>query len=101
MIRDLTRLLDEHLEAEERAIIPHLRSAKEFPPPPNDEALALYADGFAWSTTGLARSVVEQVYAMLPPALVARIPAARAAFDARCRAVWGYTHAGASVTSAP
>jgi hemerythrin-like domain-containing protein len=100
VVAELARLLDEHLEAEEAAIIPHLRDAKEFPPMP-DEALAAYADGFAWSTSGLAASVVEQVHSMLPAGLVARLPAARAAFDARCREVWGQVHTGASVASVP
>jgi hemerythrin-like domain-containing protein len=100
VIGELARLLDEHLEAEEAAIIPHLRGAREFPPMP-EEALPLYADGFAWSTAGLAPSVVAQVYAMLPAGLVARIPAAREALDARCREVWGHVHSGASRTSVP
>src|SRR5262245_6860951 len=92
IVRELERLLDEHLELEERIVIPHLRGANQFPPPPNDEALSMYADGFAWSTAGLAPAVVEQIYAMLPSALAARIPAARRAFDARCTRTWGYVH---------
>jgi hypothetical protein len=61
----------------------------------------MYAEGFAWSTAGLAPVVVERVNEMLPPALVARLPAARVAFDQRCQRVWGYTHTGASMTSSP
>jgi hypothetical protein len=101
LIATLGALLDEHLEAEERAIIPHLRAAKEFPAPPSDDMLAMYADGFAWSSAGIASEVLDQVFAMLPAALVAKIPAARAAFDERSRRVWGYVHTGASVTSVP
>ena len=97
----LAALLAEHLDAEEAAIIPLLRDAKEFPLPPNDEAVAMYAEGFAWAMAGLSSVVLEQMFAMLPPPLVAKLPAARAAFDERSRRVWGYTHAGASVTSVP
>jgi len=101
LIGELASLLDEHLDLEERTIIPHLRGAKEFPPPPSDDMLALYADGFAWSSGGIADAVLTQVFAMLPPALVAKLPAARASFDDRSRRVWGYTHTGASITSVP
>ncbi|HUQ05956.1 MAG TPA: hemerythrin domain-containing protein [Kofleriaceae bacterium] len=100
VVGELARLLEEHLEAEEAAIIPHLRDAKEFPPMP-EEALAVYADGFAWSTSGLAAPVIAQVNAMLPAGLVAHLPAARATFDARCREVWGHVHTGRSRTSVP
>lgn len=101
VIASLITLLDEHLAFEEATIIPYLRSANEFPAPPNDEALAMYADGFAWSCTGISPAVLEQVYAMLPPALVERIPAARRVFDERCERVWGYRHSGATQTSEP
>lgn len=101
LIATIAALLDEHLDTEERAITPHLRDAKEFPAPPTDDLIAMYAEGFAWSAAGIASGVVEQVFAMLPPALVAKLPAARAAFDERSRRVWGYAHAGASVTSVP
>jgi hemerythrin-like domain-containing protein len=101
LIASLARLLAEHLDAEERAIVPHLRGAKEFPLPPTDDTIAMYADGFAWSTAGISSAVLEQMFAMLPAALVAKIPAARVGFDDRCRRVWGYVHEGASVTSAP
>lgn len=101
VIDELAALLDEHLELEERTVTPHLRAAKQFPAPPDDAMLAMYADGFAWSTTGLAAPVIDQIYAMLPPALVACIPAARDAFDERCRTVWGRALTGASRTSVP
>jgi hypothetical protein len=101
VIASLAALLDEHLDAEEQTIIPHLRGLKEFPLPPTDDVVAVYADGFAWASAGIAKPVVGQVFAMLPPALVAKIPAARARFDERCLRVWGYVHAGASVTSVP
>jgi hypothetical protein len=101
LITTLARLLDEHLEAEEHAIIPMLRTAKTFPLPPTEEVVAMYAEGFAWSTAGIAPTVQDQLFAMLPAALVAKIPAARAAFDDRCRRVWGHVHADASQTSVP
>ena len=101
VIDSLATLLDAHLELEERTVIPHLRSAKEFLAPMTDDMIPLYADGFAWSSGGIADAVLAKVFAMLPPALAAKIPAARVAFDERSRRVWGYTHAGASVTSVP
>jgi hypothetical protein len=101
VIASLAALLAEHLDAEEAAIIPLLRDAKEFPLPPTDEAAAMYAEGFAWAMAGLSSVVLEQMFAMLPPPLVEKLPAARAAFDERSRRVWGYAHAGASVTSVP
>lgn len=98
----LADLLATHLDAEERAIIPHLRDAKDFPVPPGDlDLMAMYADGFAWSIAGLAPSVCDRIFAMLPAALVERIPAARERFDERSRRVWGRVHTGRSVTSVP
>ncbi len=101
IVRELQDLLAEHLAIEERELIPFLRDAKAFPPPPNDEALALYAQGFAWSMHGIAPDIVEQVYAMLPEELRARIPAARAAFEERCERVWGSTKTGTTRTPIP
>jgi hypothetical protein len=101
LITTLAALLAEHLDAEERAIIEHLRGAKEFPLPPTEDVIAMYAGGFAWSSAGISSAVLDQVFAMLPPALVAKIPAARAEFDERCRRVWGSVHTGTSRTSVP
>jgi len=50
---------------------------------------------------GIAPEVLQQVERMLPDALVARLPAARAAFDARCERVWGSARAGAARTPIP
>ena len=61
----------------------------------------MYAEGFAWSSGGVAATVLAQVYAMLPSALAGKISAARITFDERCRRVWGYTHDTASVISVP
>ena len=101
VVRELAALLEPHLATEEREIIPFVREQKTFPPPPDDEALTMFAQGFAWAMHGIAPDVLEKVSAMLPAALVARIPAARAAFDARCERVWGSAKAGASRTPIP
>ena len=101
IIRQLQNLLAEHLDLEERVVIPHLRAAREFPLPPNDEVIAMYADGFAWSTAGLADEVIAALNAILPPAVVERLPAARRAFAERYERAWGRTPAGASRTSVP
>jgi hemerythrin-like domain-containing protein len=101
VLRELAALLDAHLETEEGSVIPHLRDAKGFPPPASDEEAALYAQGFAWSSQGIAPEVLDPVYAMLPENLRSRMPAARAAFDERCVRVWGTADAGASRTSVP
>jgi len=66
LIATLAALLAEHVDAEEAAIIPYLRGAKQFPLPPNEDAIAMYADGFAWSTAGVAGTVLDQIFAMLP-----------------------------------
>ncbi len=101
VIRELSTLLQPHLATEEREIIPFLRGAKIFPPPPNDDAAAMYAQGFAWAMRGIAPDVLERVYAMLPEVLLVRLPAARAAFEARCERVWGSAEAGAARTPIP
>jgi len=100
-VRELQELLSPHLALEEAELIPFLRAASSFPPPPNDEVLAMYADGFAWSMQGIAPEVLAKVYAMLPETLLSRIPAARAAFDARCERVWGPLKPGAATTPIP
>jgi hemerythrin-like domain-containing protein len=101
IVRELRTLLDAHLAIEEREITPYLRGAKSFPAPANEEMLAMYAGGFAWAMQGIAPEVLEQVERMLPDAVVARLPAARAAFDARCERVWGSAKAGAARTPIP
>jgi hypothetical protein len=101
VVRELKALLDPHLATEERELIPFLRSMKAFPPPPNDEAAAMYAQGFAWSMQGIASDVLDRVYDMLPESLRTRIPDARAAFDARCERAWGSAKAGATRTPIP
>jgi hypothetical protein len=94
-------LLEPHLATEESEIVPFLRSMKTFPPAPDDAAMAMYAQGFAWAMDGIAPDVNEKMCAMLPGALVARLPAARAEFKARCQRVWGSAKAGAARTPIP
>ncbi len=101
VIADLERLLAEHLDLEEQLVIPTMRDAKQFPLPPDEASQAMYADGFAWSTAGLAPSVIAEICKILPSQVADRLPAARRAFDARCVTVWGHAHTGASQTSAP
>jgi hypothetical protein len=101
VIGELVALLDSHLTTEEANVIPLLRGAKEFPPPPDDAMAELYAGGFAWSMHGIADAVLVEVQKMLPPILTAKIPAARAAFTARCERVWGTAACGAALTSVP
>jgi len=101
VVRELQALLDPHLAIEEAELIPFLRDVKGFPPPPNEEAAAMYAQGFAWAMQGVAADVLEKVYAMLPENLCERLPAARKAFDARCERVWGSAKAGAARTPIP
>jgi hemerythrin-like domain-containing protein len=101
VITELQALLDPHLTREEAEVAPALRGAKEFPAPGNDDEAALYANGFAWSMNGIAPEVLERVQAMLPAALTVRLPAARAAFAARCERVWGSARAGAARTPIP
>jgi hypothetical protein len=101
VVRELGELLHPHLAIEEAELIPFLRGAREFPAPPTDEVAAMYAQGFAWAGNGIAAEVLERVHEMLPEALRAKLPAARAAFEARCERVWGSAKAGAATTPIP
>jgi hypothetical protein len=101
VLGELGALLDPHLATEEAEVIPFLREAKDYPAPPSDVEADLLAQGFAWSSQGIAPEVLDRVCSMLPAALRTRVPAARAAFEARCMRVWETVSAGASVTSVP
>jgi hypothetical protein len=101
VVRELQALLPPHLALEEAQIIPYLRSNKEFPPPPSDEVAQMYADGFSWSMDGIAADVLERVVDVLPEIVRTRLPAARAAFEARCTRAWGAPSKGASRTPVP
>jgi hemerythrin-like domain-containing protein len=101
VVSELMHLLDEHLTLEEANVAPHLRAVASFPPPPSEEMLGMYAQGFSWSMQGIAPEVTAQVAKMLPAALIERLPAAQAAFAERCEKVWGSAKVGISKTSVP
>lgn len=101
VVSELEALLDAHLSTEEGSVIFLLRGVKDFPAPPNEEMLGMYAQGFAWSSHGVAKEVLDKVDQMLPASLVSRLPEARAQFQARCDRVWGPIAVGASHTSVP
>jgi len=101
VITELRQLLEPHLATEEAELVPYLRAATQFPPPPGDAEADMYAQGFAWSSHGIAPEVLSQVFALLPPILSSRLPAAQAAFAARCEKVWGSAKAGSARTPIP
>lgn len=101
VISELKSLLDPHLATEEAEVVPYLRAAKEFPAPANDAEAELYAQGFAWSTHGIAAEVLDRVFSILPESLTSRLPGARAEFERRCERVWGSASAGSATTPIP
>jgi hemerythrin-like domain-containing protein len=101
VIAELGELLAPHLALEEAELIGFLRSAKSFPPPPTEADAEIYAHGFAWAMHGLAPAVLAALDGLVPPALAAKLPAARAAFEARCERVWGSARAGSTLTPIP
>jgi hypothetical protein len=101
VVSKLSALLTDHLAFEEATVVPLIREAREFPPPGTEDEVKLYAEGFAWASHGVAPEVLERLDAILPEAVLRRLPAARAAFAERCARVWGPTPPGASHTSVP
>jgi hypothetical protein len=101
VVAELSALIDQHLALEEAHVPAFLRAANAFPPPPTDADAEMYAQGFAWSSEGVAPKVLERVDTMLPANVTSRLPAARAAFAERCARVWGSVPTGASKTSVP
>jgi hypothetical protein len=101
VVTELTALLDEHLAFEEAQVVPHLRGAKEFPTPGSEEEAATFAQGFAWSSQGVAAQVLERLNHMLPANLQQRLPAARAEFAERWQRAWPNEAVTASTTSVP
>ena len=101
VVGSLGGLLHSHLETEEKHIVPFIREAKEFPPPASEAEQEMYAQGFAWSSHGVAQDVLDKLYELLSPEVRAKLPDARAAFAKRCDAVWGTSVAGAARTSDP
>ena len=61
----------------------------------------MFADGFAWCSQGIARDVLEKVFAMVPSGVRDRLPAARDAFAERSRRSWGTFEETASRTPVP
>ncbi|MBP9827851.1 hemerythrin domain-containing protein [Patescibacteria group bacterium] len=101
VLHGLKTLIDEHLAFEEAQITPALRDNAGFPPITDDEVAAMYAEGFSWSMQGVAPEVLEQIYKILPAILVAKLPAARAAFEERSKRVWGEYTVGSATTPIP
>lgn len=101
VLNELKTLLDQHLAFEEAEITPSLRGGREFPPPADEAAAAMYAQGFAWSMQGIAPEVLEQVRKILPEILLAKLPFAQAEFEARSERVWGTYTVGSATTSMP
>ena len=101
LLAELKILLDEHLTFEEAQITPSLRGATEFPAPPDDNAAAQYAQGFAWSMQGIAPEVLDQVRKLLPDILLTKLAAAQAEFEERSERAWGTYTVGSAMTSAP
>ena len=100
VVSELLALLQPHLAIEEEELVPQLRTAREFPAPSEAE-VELYAQGFAWSSFGVAPEVLARVDELLPEILRARLPAARRAFAENFRRLWGPVAAGASRTPVP
>lgn len=101
VVGSLGGLLHSHLETEEQHIVSFLREARAFPPPGSEAELEMFAQGFAWSSHGIASDVVDKLDELLAPELRAKLPAARAAYAKRCEAVWGTSIAGATRTPIP
>lgn len=101
VIAQLEALLPPHLAREEAEVVPFLRGAKDFPAPATDAEVELYAQGFAWSSHGVAAEVLSRVDALLPENLVAKLAAVRADFDKRCERAWGSAQAGSATTPIP
>jgi iron-sulfur cluster repair protein YtfE (RIC family) len=101
LLSKLSELLDAHLASEEATVVPFLRDVRRFPVPATDTEAGLYAEWLAWGSHGVAEDVVEGIYAIVPGAVRAKIPAARAKYAERCERVWGTREAGASRTAVP
>jgi hypothetical protein len=97
---ELQDLLHPHMATEEAEVFPHMRGMREFPAPSAEE-VALYAEGFAWSSYGVALDVVERMDAMLPKVLRDALPAAREAYAARSVRAFGIVRVGAARTPFP
>ena len=61
----------------------------------------MYAQGFAWSSNGIAPEVLARVDEMLPPLLREKLPAARDAFNHKAAQTYPYEMPLASLTPVP
>ena len=100
VIAELEQLLSAHLAFEEATIVPTMRQGRQFPPPGSDEEAEMYAQGFAWSSHGVAPSVLAQLNELLPEPLKQRLPAAREKFAERFQRTFGEAP-GSATTSVP
>jgi hypothetical protein len=64
LVSRLSALLDTHLATEETHIIPTLRAAKAFPAAHERRELEMYAQGFAWSSHGIAPTSSDKLYGL-------------------------------------
>lgn len=101
VLNELKMLLDQHLAFEEAEITPFLRDSKEFPKPADENATAMYAQGFAWSMQGIDSTVLDEVRKLLPELLLAKLSDAQAAFEAHSKQVWGAYAVGSAITPIP
>jgi hypothetical protein len=101
VVAELIALLAPHLALEEAEVVPNLRAARGFPPPASDEEAAMYAQGFAWSSQGVAPEVLERLNEILSDKLRERLPAARAEFATRWQSNWQGEPTTVSTTSIP
>lgn len=101
VVAELRTLLDSHLATEETHLVPLLRGFRDFPAPQSEAEAVMYADGFAWSSHGIAPDVLTLVYDMLPPIVTSGLPKATGVYADRCLRVWGFVGQGASRTSIP
>jgi hemerythrin-like domain-containing protein len=101
VVAELAKLLEAHFAFEEAELAQVLREERDFPSPADDAQAQTFAQGFAWSSHGVATDVLERLYAELPPLLRSKIPAARAEYAKRCEAAWGTAAGGDSRTCIP
>jgi hypothetical protein len=100
-LAELTAVLAPHFASEEEHVVPLLRGQRDFPAAADEAQLTLFVDGFARNSHGVAPEVLVQLDAMLPGDVLARLPAARSAYDARWKTIWGAAGSGASRTAIP
>ncbi len=88
-IAAVRELLQRHLATEEGAVIPILRHVPVVFPPLPEAELPKMADGFAWSTEGIAGEITAPAFAALPEAVRTMLDGAIAAQAEKSRRLWG------------